>query len=85
MNGLLHGLDIRAHASDHPVRFGEIMVIGLSLALSRLIAEEGLSSRAKKLLVAATLILASAVALSQTRGAYIGMALVFVTAFLASR
>ncbi|MBI4802521.1 MAG: O-antigen ligase family protein [Elusimicrobia bacterium] len=77
LNGLAHGLDIRAHAFAHPVRFGEIMVISLALALSRLSAPEALTPRVKKFFYAAILFITSAIVLSQTRGAYLGTALVF--------
>jgi putative inorganic carbon (HCO3(-)) transporter len=77
LGGVAHGLDIRAHATSHPVRFGEIMVIGLALAISRVSSPENLTPRIKKVLYAATLLIVSAIVLSQTRGAYIGTALVF--------
>jgi O-antigen ligase len=85
LNGLAHGINMRAHGSDHPVRYGEIMVIGLALALSKASAQTDLSANAKKLIYGAILVITSAVALSQTRGAYLGTALVFATAFIASR
>jgi len=77
LGGLAHGLDVRAHATSHPVRFGEIMVIGLALAISRVSSPEGLPAGVKKALYAAVLLIVSAVVLSQTRGAYLGMAFVF--------
>ena len=85
LGGLTHGLDIRAHANQHPVRFGEIMVIGLGLALSRLSYPEALSARARKLTFAAVLLIVPAVVLSQTRGAYLGMVMVFITLLAARR
>jgi O-antigen ligase len=85
INGLAHGIEVRAHASDHPVTFGEIMVIGLALALSKASAPDAMSTRSKKLMCGAVLIITSAIALSQTRGAYIGAALVFATVFIANR
>ena len=85
LGGLASGLDIRAHAYAHPVRFGEIMVIGLTLALSLLSYPEMLSSRTKKLLFAVVLLIVSAVVLSQTRGAYLGMALAFASLLAARR
>jgi len=77
LDGLRLGLDIRAHAASHPVRFGEIMVIGLSLALSRASAKDGLSPWARRALYTSILVIISAIVLSQTRGAYLGTALVF--------
>lgn len=77
LSGLAGGLDIRAHAFAHPVRFGEIMVIGLALALCRISAPEALTPRVKKSLYAAILLITAAIVLSQTRGAYLGMAVVF--------
>ncbi len=82
LNGLAHGLDIRAHATNHPVRFGEIMVIALALTLSRLFSGEEISPRLKKALYAAAALMISAIALSQTRGAYLGTAMVFVALFI---
>lgn len=81
-NGLAHGLDIRAHATNHPVRFGEIMVIALALTLSRLFSGEGLSPRLKKVLYSAAALMISAIVLSQTRGAYLGTAMVFAALFI---
>ena len=83
--GLINAQDVRAHATSHPVRFGEIMVIGLSLALSRLSAPETLSQRTKKALTAAAVIIFSAVILSQTRGAYLGAAFVFASLLIIRR
>lgn len=77
--GLSQGLDIRAHATNHPVRFGEIMVIGLALTLSRLLSGEPLKQRAKKTLYAAAALIVAAIVLSQTRGAYLGTAMVFLS------
>lgn len=77
LGALTHGLDVRAHATSHPVRFGEIMVIGLALAISRLSSPADLSPRLKKAIYAATLLIVSATVLSQTRGAYLGMTMVF--------
>ena len=77
LGGLVHGLDVRAHATSHPVRFGEIMVIGLALAISRVSSPDNLSPGLKKALYAAALLIVSAIVLSQTRGAYLGMALIF--------
>lgn len=82
--GLAQGVDVRAHANSHPVRFGEIMVIGLAQVLSLLSYPETISARLKKFLFAAALLIFSAVILSQTRGAYLGMSLVFI-ALLAAR
>ena len=82
LGGLAHGLDVRAHATHHPVRFGEIMVIGLALVLSLASSPDSLPPRLKKVFYASALLIISAVILSQTRGAYLGMALVF-TALLA--
>ena len=53
------------------------MVIGLAQALSRLSSPDDLSPGLKKALYAAALLIVSATVLSQTRGAYLGMALVF--------
>ena len=78
LGGVAHGLDVRAHATSHPVRFGEIMVIGLTLAIARCSSPDDLSPGLKKALYAAALTIISAILLSQTRGAYLGMALVFV-------
>ncbi|OGR47115.1 MAG: hypothetical protein A2021_08835 [Elusimicrobia bacterium GWF2_52_66] len=77
--GLINAQDIRAHATSHPVRLGEIMIIGLALALSRLSAPETLSPRVKKVLYATALIILSTIILSQTRGAYLGAAFVFAS------
>lgn len=85
LGGVAHGLDIRAHATSHPVRFGEIMVIGLALAISRVSSPEDLSPRLKKALYAAALLIVSAIVLSQTRGAYLGMALVFAAMLVIKR
>lgn len=71
------GTDGRAHAFAHPVRFAEIMVIGLALALARLSWPETLTPREKKGLYAAILLIAAAIVMSQTRGAYLGTALLF--------
>ncbi len=83
--GLANDLNIRAHGTSHPVRFGEIMVIGAALALSRIVAQENLSARAKSLLYTSAVIMIAAIVLSQTRGAYLGLALVLATAVIASR
>ncbi len=85
LDGLAHGLDIRAHATSHPVRFGGIMVIGLALAISRVASPENLSPGLKKAFCAAVLLIVSAIVLSQTRGAYIGMALVFAAMLIIKR
>lgn len=85
LGGLAYGLDIRAHANSHPVRFGEIMVIGLALAISRVSSPENLSPGLKKAFYAATLLIVSAIVLSQTRGAYIGMGLVFAAMLIIKR
>ncbi|MEI7530017.1 MAG: O-antigen ligase family protein, partial [Elusimicrobiota bacterium] len=77
MGALAHGHDLRARAGHHPVRFGEIMVIGLTLAISRAAAAEDLSPRVRRTIFAATLLIISAIVLSQSRGAYLGTALVF--------
>jgi len=82
LHGLWQGTDIRAHATNHPVRFGEIMVIGLALILSRLFSGEELVARTKRLLHVSAALLISAIALSQTRGAYLGAALVFAVLFM---
>ena len=84
LGGLAQGLDMRAHATSHPVRFGEIMVIGLALAIARISSPDIRTPGIKKALYAITLLIISAIVLSQTRGAYLGMALVF-TAMLAMR
>lgn len=83
--GLINAQDIRAHATSHPVRFGEIMVIGLAMALSRLSLPETLSPHAKKVLYAAALIILSAIILSQTRGAYLGAAFIFASLLVIRR
>lgn len=85
LGGLAQGLDVRAHATSHPVRFGEIMVIGLALTISRVSSPENLSPGLKKAFYAATLLIVSAIVLSQTRGAYIGMALVFASMLVIKR
>jgi len=85
LGGIAHGLDVRAHATSHPVRFGEIMVIGLALALSRVSSPDNLSPGLKKALYAVTLLLVSAIVLSQTRGAYLGMALAFAAMLAVKR
>ncbi|OHB44487.1 MAG: hypothetical protein A2178_02015 [Planctomycetes bacterium GWC2_49_10] len=85
LGGLLQNLDVRAHASSHPVRFGEIMVIGLALALSRIAATETISPIFKKVFYTAALLITSAVILSQTRGAYLGMAMVFAVMLVVKR
>lgn len=85
LGGLAHGLDLRAHATSHPVRFGEIMVIGLALAISRVSSPENLSPALKKAFYAAALLIVSAIVLSQTRGAYIGMGLVFAAMLVIKR
>ncbi|MGD9641733.1 MAG: O-antigen ligase family protein [Elusimicrobiales bacterium] len=77
--GLSQGLDIRAHATNHPVRFGEIMVIGLALTLSRLLSDESLTQRSKNLLYTSAALIVAAIVLSQTRGAYLGTAMVFLS------
>lgn len=74
LGGLAQGVDVRAHATSHPVRFGEIMVIGLALAASRAASPEEISPALKKTLYAAALLLVAAIVLSQTRGAYLGLA-----------
>jgi O-antigen ligase len=79
LGGLAHGQDVRAHAVTHPVRFGEILVIGLALAVSLVSSPEGLSPRLKKAAYASVLLIIAAIVLSQTRGAYIGMALVLAS------
>jgi len=77
---LSSGLDLRAHAFAHPVRFGEMMVIALWLPLSRFLTEKQLGER--KLNIVACLIIFAALALSQTRGAYLGFCASFVVIFL---
>lgn len=79
LDGLARGLDVRAHAASHPVRFGEVLTIGLALALSRLSFPETLAPRVKRLLYAAVPALLAAIVLSQSRGAYLGTALLFLT------
>lgn len=83
--GLTHGLDVRAHGTDHPVRYGEIMAIGLSLALSRISYPKNLHPTTKKLTIAVVILIASAIALSQTRGSYIGTVLIFTTILIAHK
>lgn len=82
VGGLLHGQDILAHANSHHVRYGEIMVIGLALTLARLFSGEELSPRFKKALYTAAALIAAAIVLSQTRGAYLGAAMVFAALYL---
>lgn len=77
LGGLTQGLNVRAHMTSHPVRFGEIMAIGLGLAVSRLSFPADLSPGGGKTLSAAALMIIAAIVLSQTRGAYIGTALLF--------
>ena len=77
--GLACGADIRAHATSHPVRFGEIMAIGLALALTRLPNPQKFLPHTKKVLYSLIFLIVSAIVLSQTRGAYLGMALLFIT------
>ncbi|MCX5793002.1 MAG: O-antigen ligase family protein [Elusimicrobia bacterium] len=83
--GLLNAQDVRAHATSHPVRFGEIMVIGLALVLSRLAMPGADTPRVKKFLCAAALLLFSAIILSQTRSAYLGAVMVFAALFILRR
>lgn len=85
LNGLTQGLNIRAHAAAHPVRFGEIMTIGLALALSRIASPKTHPAYVQKLLYTSVLVIISAIVLSQTRGAYLGTALVVIVLFSACR
>lgn len=83
--GFFSAQDLRAHATSHPVRFGEIMVIGFALVLSRLSMPEAPDPRVKKLLYAAAFLLFSAIVLSQTRGAFLGAALVLAAILVIRR
>lgn len=85
LGGLMQGMNIRAHATSHPVRFGEIMVIGLALTISRIAFPENAPARLRKILCAGALLIVSAIVLSQTRGAYLGMALVFAVMLVIKR
>ncbi|MFA6434800.1 MAG: O-antigen ligase family protein [Elusimicrobiales bacterium] len=74
------GLDLRAHAFVHPVRFGEMMVIAVWLPLGVLLTERPGLRRGPA--VAACLLIFSALVLSQTRGAYLGFCASFAAVFL---
>ncbi len=79
------GFTERAHGTSHHVRFGEIMVIGLALSLSGLAFPETTSARTKKTFYAIGLLTIAAITLSQTRGAYLGAAIMFASFFIARR
>lgn len=85
LTALLSGLDVRAHAAVHPVRFGEMMVIGLSLALARISAPPASAPGSVKSIYAAAFTILSAIVLSQTRSAYLATGLVFASLLLIRR
>jgi len=83
--GLIHGFDIRAHAFAHQVRFGEIMVIGLTCALSLLFSGKALAKRTEFFALSCVLLSLAALILSQTRGAYLGLAAAILAMFAFSK
>ncbi|HBW21878.1 MAG: hypothetical protein A2X28_02235 [Elusimicrobia bacterium GWA2_56_46] len=67
--------DLRAGAFSNPVRFGEIMVIAATFVFSRLLASGDTETRAIwKTHVPALVLIFSAIVLSQSRGPYLGFA-----------
>jgi len=68
--------DLRAGAFSNPVRFGEIMVIAATFVFSRLLTSGETETRAIwKTHVPALVLIFSAIVLSQSRGPYLGFAI----------
>jgi O-antigen ligase len=80
LRGLALGIDTRASAFAHPVRFGEIMLLALGLALAQIAAAEDRKSKIAG--TAAAPLLFAALILSQTRGAYLGFLAAFAALFI---
>ena len=80
LTGLFSGQDVRAHAFMHPVTFGEMMCLALTFAVAWLL--EGNKRKWSAAVAVAGLFIFAALALTQTRGAYLGFAAGFAAIFL---
>jgi len=78
---------IRANAFMNAVRYGEVMAIALTLGLSRLLLPQprGASRHAVALYTLASAAIFTALILSQTRGAYLGVFTALLSSFIFAR